>query len=82
MVITGGSAGGAAAYIWSNFIYDKVENPEGVTIVPDSGIFIGDFPNMYDNKTMFDYTQELIKLTNEETMMPVHECVRKYPTQK
>lgn len=65
IVITGGSAGGAAAYFWSNFIAEKVEHPEGVMIIPDSGIFIGDFPNMYDNKTMFDYTQELVKLTNE-----------------
>ena len=57
IMITGTSAGGLASYIWSNYVYDRSQHPEGVIIVPDSGLFIADFPNMYDNKTMFNFTQ-------------------------
>jgi len=56
IVITGTSAGGLASYIWSNYVYEKASNPEGVLIIPDSGTFIIDFPNSYNNKTLLDYT--------------------------
>ena len=56
IIITGTSAGGLAAFVWSNFVYESALYPEGVLIVPDSGQFIVDFPNIYNNKTMTDYT--------------------------
>jgi len=64
LIITGTSAGGLAAFIWSNYVYERSNNKDGVLIVPDSGTFIVDFPNMYNNKTMTDYTIETYKLVN------------------
>lgn len=38
IMVTGGSAGGLAAFLWTNYI---VENAKGkVVSVPDSGIFL------------------------------------------
>ena len=56
IIITGTSAGGVASFIWSNYVYERVENKEGLLIMPDSGTMILDFPNIYNNKTIVDYT--------------------------
>lgn len=50
-------------------------------IVPDSGLFICDFPNLYNNKTLFDYTKATFELINTDVKMPLTECVKKYPNQ-
>lgn len=71
ITITGTSAGGVAAFVWSNYVYERSKNPEGVLIIPDSGTMILDFPNMYNNKTLIDYTIETYKLVLEETKMPL-----------
>jgi hypothetical protein len=56
ITITGTSAGGVAAFIWSNYVFENAKNQDGVLIIPDSGTMILDFPNMYNNKTLIDYT--------------------------
>lgn len=81
ITITGTSAGGVASFIWSNYVYEHSHNPEGVLIIPDSGTMILDFPNLYNNKTLTDYTIETYKLVLEETKIPLAECVKKYPSQ-
>jgi hypothetical protein len=62
ITITGTSAGGVSSYLWSNYVYEQSANPEGVLIIPDSGTMILDFPNLYNNKTLIDYTIETYKL--------------------
>lgn len=81
ITVTGTSAGGVAAFIWSNYFYERASNPEGLLILPDSGTMILDFPNLYNNKTLIDYTIETYKLVLSETTMPLKECVLKYPSQ-
>jgi len=81
IIITGTSAGGLASFVWSNYVYEHASHPEGVTIVPDSGTFILDFPSFYNDKTMIDYSAAGLKISNEQTPMPVKECVQRYPTQ-
>jgi len=39
-MLTGGSAGGIAAFIWSNYLQSIIKNPDSVYTIPDSGIFI------------------------------------------
>jgi hypothetical protein len=60
-MITGTSAGGIASFIWSNYIYERAENPDGVLVVPDSGTFILDFKNAY-GLTFIDATRSIVKL--------------------
>ena len=40
LVVSGGSAGAIASYIWSNYAASKVLNPNNVMIIPDSGVFL------------------------------------------
>jgi acetyl esterase/lipase len=42
IIVTGGSAGGLAAFLWADYIKSKASTPN-VFSVPDSGIFL-DFP--------------------------------------
>lgn len=56
IIITGTSAGGVASFIWSNYVYERAINKNGILIMPDSGTMILDFPNIYNNKTIVDYT--------------------------
>jgi hypothetical protein len=42
-MVSGGSAGGVAAFTWSNYIWDRSGN-KNVYTVPDAGIFL-DYPN-------------------------------------
>jgi O-palmitoleoyl-L-serine hydrolase len=81
ITITGTSAGGVASFLWSNFVYEQAVNKEGVLVVPDSGTMILDFPNLYNNKTLVDYTIETYKLVLAETTIPLTECAKKYPSQ-
>lgn len=40
VVISGGSAGGMATYIWANFLRDILPLATKVLAVPDSGFFL------------------------------------------
>lgn len=40
IIITGGSAGAVASYLWGNYLLSLVKNPSVVYNIPDSGIFV------------------------------------------
>ena len=40
IMLTGGSAGGIASFVWSNYLQSIVIDPSVVYTVPDSGIFL------------------------------------------
>lgn len=40
IIITGGSAGAVASYLWGNYLLSIVKNPSAVYNIPDSGIFV------------------------------------------
>ena len=61
-MIAGTSAGGVATYQWGNYVYDMAVNKPSVYLMPDSGIFLGDFVNPYTNKTMSYYSSTLFEL--------------------
>ena len=42
IIITGGSAGGVASYLWANYLLSIVKNPASVYNFPDSGIFLNE----------------------------------------
>jgi hypothetical protein len=40
VILTGTSAGGVAAYLWSNYMKSILANPRGLFTVVDSGAFV------------------------------------------
>lgn len=40
IIITGGSAGAVASYLWGNYLISLMKNPSAVYNIPDSGIFV------------------------------------------
>lgn len=52
IVVSGTSAGALATYSWGNYVYNQAVNKNSVYLIPDSGIFLSDFVNPWNNKTM------------------------------
>lgn len=79
MIVTGGSAGGLAAFLWADYIKGKAKTQQ-VYAAPDSGIFLDSSTfdtgfNSYSNQFM-----NLFKISNVEIDPPVAGCVKAYPT--
>lgn len=53
-------------------------NKNAVFLIPDSGIFISDFVNPWNNKTMDYYTSSLFNIVFAETTLPTNECINAY----
>lgn len=74
--MTGGSAGGLAAFHWADYVKSKVQGY--VWAVPDSGVFL-DVVNLTSNQ--YDYRNKFInlqKLSNVDLATPVAGCNEKY----
>lgn len=74
VVVAGVSAGAMASYMWTNHIQGLVDNPNVVSTIVDSGIFINDTTvttGSYKSALMLD---NLFKLANANEETPFHEC--------
>jgi len=79
IVVTGVSAGGAATFLWSNYIYEQSLR-KNVISIPDSGVFINEFVNPFTGrKEMIESSLAIKKLINTEIGIPLTECQRDYP---
>jgi hypothetical protein len=75
--VSGGSAGGLAAYMWANYVFNNSKKAK-VLLISDSGIFLDAIniqTNEYSYKNSF---KNLMKFTNAEIDPPVPECVQKF----
>lgn len=80
IVITGGSAGGLAAFHWADYVKKNAKGQ--VWSVPDSGVFL-DSVNVKTMKNAYrDQFINLMKLSNAEVDPPVPNCIKAYPTEK
>jgi hypothetical protein len=70
IMLTGGSAGGIAATIWSNYLQSIVKNPSVVYTIPDSGIFV--------NATTYQTNIPLVP-TQIATLMQIAHASEKSP---
>jgi hypothetical protein len=78
--VTGGSAGGLAAFLWADYVRDRAA-AKNVICAPDSGIFL-DSPTFNTRTHAYSAQFEnLFKLSNVEIGPPVTDCVKNYPTQ-
>lgn len=78
IIVSGGSAGGLAAFLWTNYIADRSKGK--VLSIPDSGIFL-DAANTKTSTHV--YRTEFINvmsISNAEVNTPVPECHRDNPT--
>ena len=79
ILVSGGSAGGLAAFLWTNYVKDNAKVAK-VWSAPDSGIFL-DYTNVQTKDHFYRTEFEMLfKLSNVETDPPTPECVAKYPT--
>lgn len=80
ILVSGCSAGGLAAYTWTNYLFSKSKGR--VFAAPDSGMFLDEMNVV--NKTYYYRTEimNFMKLSNEEVDPPIAECALDYPTEK
>ena len=64
IIITGGSAGAVASYLWGNYLLSSVKNPSAVYNIPDSGIFV--------NANTFQSNVPLVQLCIQTLMSLAH----------
>ncbi len=77
IMVSGGSAGGVASMVWSNYIQGRAVH-KNVYNVPDAGIFL-DYTNYKTGQSeLKKIFMNLFKLSNVEAALPVPECVATY----
>ncbi len=64
IIITGGSAGAVASYLWGNYLLSLVKTPSAVYNIPDSGLFI--------NANAYKYDIPLIQMAIRNLMSIAH----------
>ena len=79
VIISGGSAGAIASYLWGNYAASKVTNPNNVVIVPDSGIFLQYKAYQLDVDVTLIGAQNNFKLANLDEKSPLPLCNLQYP---
>jgi hypothetical protein len=80
ILVSGCSAGGLAAYTWTNYIYSRSKGT--VRAAPDSGMFLD---SMNVALKAYEYRNSFInfmKISNDEIDPPIPECVQAYPNEK
>lgn len=79
MVFTGASAGGSAAYTWSNYVRKLMDNPGNMYTIADSCLFAnvslpGSQTYVYSENVM-----NMWKVSNIDEKHPMEACNKKYP---
>jgi malic enzyme len=74
VVVGGGSAGGLAAFLWADFIKERVKNGK-VWALPDSGIFLNRMNVNSGKYTYKNIFKNLMSISNVEIAPPVPLCV-------
>lgn len=71
VVLTGGSAGGIATFLWQNYLKTIVKNPLAVLSIPDSGVFLNvESMQTKTLKSQFQL-QNLYKVANKDEKTPI-----------
>ncbi len=78
VLLTGASAGAIATIYWSNYMRSLLKNPEGLSVIADSGLFANaSLPNT--NTHRIDVTVgNLFKVSNIDEKSPIEACNHKY----
>lgn len=78
IIVSGGSAGGLAAFLWVDYIAGKA-SAERVYAAPDSGIFL-DSVNVVTQTNLYRIEFEnLFRLSNTDGVPPTPDCLKEYP---
>jgi hypothetical protein len=81
VVISGGSAGGLAATMWTNYVVEKVQKGKVYSVV-DAGIFYDSQHLMTKTNLFKEKFVNLMKISNAEINPPVPECLQKFPNSR
>jgi hypothetical protein len=81
IMVTGLSAGGLAAFLWTNYVKDRAAASTRVISLPDSGIFL-DSTNFVTKRNEYSLQfKNFMRFSNEEINPPTAECVAAYPNE-
>ena len=78
-MVSGGSAGAIASYLWSNYAASKVLNPNNVMIIPDSGVLLKTKTYETDIELLLTQVKNNYQLANLDEKTPLKLCNQKYP---
>ena len=80
-MLSGESAGGLAAFHWTDYLAAKVSPSTKFWSIPDSGVFI-DAPNKLTGQNSYRiWFENLLKLSNTETGTPISACNQACPNE-
>jgi hypothetical protein len=75
-MLTGSSAGGVATFLWSNYVKSLLVNPQALSAVIDSGVFMN-LPSPSSGMMKLDTDMEtLFKISNVNEKTPITTCNR------
>jgi hypothetical protein len=79
IILTGGSAGAIAVYLWDEYLRSKVEDPSAVKSVPDSGLFLMTLTHGTNLPLLQITIETLVKLSNIDEKTPITSCNKDFP---
>ncbi len=74
IILTGGSAGGIATYLWNNYLRSLVTNPNSVYAIPDSGLFVNAKSTVTGTLKIQSAIENLLKVANVNEKTPNQKC--------
>mmetsp|Transcript_2016 Transcript_2016/g.2961 ORF Transcript_2016/g.2961 Transcript_2016/m.2961 type:complete len:87 (+) Transcript_2016:126-386(+) len=76
VVLTGGSAGGVAAFMWADYVKDIIPSTAKYHTIPDSGFGVS-VNNIHTKTPLTELQiQALYKISNKDAPMPNEACVK------
>ena len=73
MILTGGSAGGIAVHLYSNYLRSILPNPESLYSIDDSGVFLNYKTHLGSDKIQ-KMIENIYKVANTNEATPFTEC--------
>ena len=64
IILSGGSAGAVASFLWGNYLLSLVKNPSVVYNIPDSGIFVNTNTYIHDLPLIQIVIQNLMSIAH------------------
>ena len=78
IIITGVSAGGIGAFLWTNYVRNLVTNASVVISIPDSSVFLATKTYQTNIDGIFTTTMNMFKTANLDEKTPLDLCNGRY----
>lgn len=79
VILSGASAGGLATFIWSNYLRSKLQHPNALFTIPDTGVFLNETLEETNKYLLSNCLINTFKLANVDELSPNQLCNARYP---